>query len=58
MKNINVIQLRDRLGLDRAEFAALIGISSREVLRWEKRQHEPSKLARKIISGIVEEIKK
>jgi len=58
MKNIDVIRLMENLGLDRAEFAALIGISPREILRWQKRENEPSKLARKIISGIIEEIKK
>ena len=49
-----VLDLRERLGMSRAEFAAILGVDNRTVSRWEDSSSEPSGTARAVLSAFHE----
>jgi len=51
-----VRELRRRLGLTQAEFAAKLGVTFPTVNRWENRRAKPSRMAMKLIEGLRQQI--
>ncbi len=52
-----IAQVRDRLGLSRAEFAKLLGVDTRTVYRWEAGQSAPTGSAEAVLLGIEQALK-
>jgi len=50
-------QMRDRLGLSRAEFAKLLGVDARTVYRWESGESSPTGPAEAVLLGIDQALK-
>lgn len=48
-----VRELRLRLGLTQEEFAAKLGVTFPTVNRWENRRAKPSRMAMKLIEGLL-----
>ena len=44
--------LRERLGFNRTEWAAALGVNNRTVERWESGAHDPTGLAAEVMRGI------
>ena len=51
MKN-NIIELREKLGLDKAAFGAKVGVTRQTVLAWEKGSAKPSMLAERKLKSL------
>ena len=52
-----VRQLREQIGLNRTQFARLVGVDSRTVLRWESEDGpRPTGSAAAVLSGIFEQL--
>ncbi len=49
-------QLRQRLGLDQAHFARLLGVDPRTVSRWETGAVKPSGAAEAVLNGLGESL--
>ena len=52
-----IAQMRDRLGLSRAEFARLLGVDARTVYRWEAGESSPTGPAEAVLLGIDQALK-
>lgn len=53
-----ISRLRERLGMDVAAFAKLMGVDARTVRRWEAGQARPTGSAEAVMSGIEESLNK
>ena len=53
MDNIEIIKIREKIGLTKKEFAALIGVPYETLCRWEKGSRKPSKVYEKIIYEVI-----
>jgi len=54
---VRITQMRDRLGLSRAEFARLLGVDTRTVYRWEAGESTPTGPAEAVLLGIDQALK-
>lgn len=54
MTKVEVIALRHRLGLERADFARVVGTTVRNVHRWETGSSAPSGSSLSVLTGIRE----
>lgn len=52
MKAPAIVRLRERLGLDRSQWARVLGVNHRTVARWEDEADQPSGVAAEVIRGI------
>lgn len=50
-----VLDLRLRLGLTQEEFAAKLGVTFPTVSRWENRHSKPSRMAMKLLKGLLQQ---
>lgn len=53
---IDIVELRQRSGLTREEFAVKLGVTLKTVADWETGKHSPSKLARNKIVDLQKEL--
>lgn len=51
-----VRELRLRLGLTQEEFAAKLGVTFPTVNRWENRRAKPSRMAMKLLEGLLRQM--
>jgi DNA-binding transcriptional regulator YiaG len=51
-----ILELRQRLGLTQEQFAARLGVTFPTVNRWENRRAKPSRIALKLIKGMLEQM--
>ncbi len=52
MKEIDVKKLREKLGLNQAEFAVKLGVAEYTVRRWESGKTKPSRMAQRLLEEI------
>jgi DNA-binding transcriptional regulator YiaG len=57
MKPMQIIKLRESLGLNQQQFAELIGVSRKTVNQWEKGVHPPRGLSIKALEQLLEKQK-
>lgn len=53
MDNKKIIEIREKIGLTKKEFAALIGVPYENLCRWEKGSRKPSKVYEKLIYDVI-----
>jgi transcriptional regulator with XRE-family HTH domain len=57
-KKEEILELRNSLGLNRTDFAKMLGVDVRSVMRWEKGLCRPTGAPEAILSGVKEKIDK
>jgi len=50
--NMDVKKLREKLGLNQAEFAVRLGVAEFTVRRWDAGKTKPSRLAKRLIKDL------
>lgn len=57
MKNINIKEIRESLGMSQTQFATLLGCHLFTLVRWENKLSEPSPAYEREVKRLLEEIR-